>query len=104
MKNFGKLMKQAQEMQERVKEMQANLEAEKAEGSAGGGMVVVTMNGRHEIVGVKIDPEVVVPDDVEMLEDLITAACNDARAKIDEKVQEEMGRLTGGLGLPPGMF
>jgi DNA-binding YbaB/EbfC family protein len=104
MKNFGKLMKQAQEMQERVKEMQAKLEAERAEGSAGGGMVVVTMNGRHEIVGVKIDPEVVVPDDVEMLEDLITAACNDARTKIDEKVQEEMGRLSGGLGLPPGLI
>lgn len=104
MKNFGKLMKQAQEMQERVKEMQSKMESERAEGTAGGGMVVVTMNGRHEIVGIKIDPEVVVPDDVEMLEDLITAACNDARAKIDEKVQEEMGRLTGGLGLPPGMF
>jgi len=66
-------------------------------------MVTVTMNGRHEIVRIKIDPEVVVPDDVEMLEDLITAACNDARAKIDEKIQEEMGKLTGELGLP-GIF
>lgn len=104
MKDFGKLMKQAKEMQERVQEMQANLETEQAEGTAGGGMVVVTMNGRHELVSIKIDPEVVVPDDVEMLEDLITAACNDARTKIDEKVREEMGRLSGGLGLPPGLF
>lgn len=104
MKDFGKLMKQAKEMQERVEEMQTKLGAEQAEGSAGGGMVVVMMNGRHEIVGIKIDPEVVVPEDVEMLEDLITAACNDARTKIDEKIQEEMGRLTGGLGLPPGII
>jgi DNA-binding YbaB/EbfC family protein len=104
MKDFGKLMKQAKEMQERVQEMQTKLEAEQAEGSAGGGMVVVTMNGRHELVGIKIDPEVVVREDVEMLEDLITAACNDARSKIDEAIQGEMGKLTGGLGLPPGIL
>jgi len=103
MKDIGKLMKQAKEMQERMQVMQEKLQHEEAEGSAGGGMVTVTMNGRHEIVRIKIDPEVVVPDDVEMLEDLITAACNDARAKIDEKIQEEMGKLTGELGLP-GIF
>jgi DNA-binding YbaB/EbfC family protein len=103
MKDFGKLMKQAKEMQDRMQELQGKLQQEEAEGSAGGGMVTVTMNGRHEIVRIKIDPEVVAPDDVEMLEDLITAACNDARAKIEEKIREEMSKMTGGLGLP-GLF
>jgi len=103
MQDFRKMMKQAKQMQQQMQEMQEKLKDEKAEGSSGGGMVVITMNGRHEIVKIKIDPEVVVPDDTEMLEDLIAAAANDARAKIDERVQEEMGKLTGGLDLP-GLF
>jgi len=104
MQDIRKIMKQAQQMQEQMQQMQEQLALEEVEGSAGGGMVVVRMNGRHEIVKVKIDPEVVDPQDIEMLEDLVAAACNDARAKVDEKVKEEMGKLTGGLGMPPGLF
>lgn len=103
MQDFRKMMKQAKQMQEQMQQMQEKLQEEEAEGSAGGGMVVITMNGRHEIMKIKIDPEVVDPEDTEMLEDLIAAAANDARSKIDERVQEEMGKLTGGLGLP-GLF
>jgi nucleoid-associated protein EbfC len=104
MQDFRKIMKQAQQMQEQMQKMQEQLALEEVDGSAGGGMVNVRMNGKHEIVKVKIDPEVVDREDVEMLEDLIAAACNDARAKVDEKTKEEMGKLTGGLGLPPGLF
>jgi hypothetical protein len=104
MQDFRKIMKQAQQMQEQMQQMQEQLAKEELEGSAGGGMVTIRMNGRHEVVRVKIEKQVVDPEDVEMLEDLIAAACNDARAKVDDKVKEEMGKLTGGLGLPPGMF
>ena len=104
MQDIRKLMKQAQQMQEQMRQMQEDLGKEEAEGSAGGGMVLLTMNGRHEIVRIQIDPQVVVADDVEMLEDLIIAAAPDARAKIEEKVKGEMAKLTGGLGLPPGLF
>jgi hypothetical protein len=104
MQDIRKLMKQAQQMQEQMQRMQEQLASEEIEGSAGGGMVIVRMNGRHEIVKVKIEPQVVDPQDVEMLEDLIAAASNDACSKIDEKVKEEMGKLTGGMSLPPGMF
>lgn len=104
MQNLHKMMKQAKQMQEQLQQMQEKLREEQVEGSAGGGMVTVTMNGRHEIQRVKIDPEVVSPDDIEMLEDLVTAACNDAQQKIDEKMQSEMSKMTGGLGLPPGLF
>lgn len=103
MQDFRKLMKQAQEMQSQMAKMQEDLAAQEVEGASGGGMVVVRMNGRHEVVGVKIAPEVVQPDDVEMLEDLISAAINDAVARVQERTREEMGKLTGGLGLP-GMF
>jgi nucleoid-associated protein EbfC len=103
MQDFRKLMKQAQEMQAQMQQMQEQLAEQHIEGTSGGGMVVITMNGRHEVVKVKIDPQVVAPDDVEMLEDLIAAACNDAVAKVQEKTQTEMSKLTGGLGLP-GMF
>ncbi len=104
MQDFRKMMKQAKEMQGRMQQMQEELQKVEIDGSAGGGMVSVTMNGRHEILNVRIDPEVVVPDDVEMLEDLVTAAVNDARAKLEERMQSEMGKLTGNLGLPPGLF
>jgi len=103
MQDIRKLMKQAQQMQEQMQQLQEQLGREEVEGSAGGGMVLVTMNGRHEVVRVKIEPQVVVPDDVEMLEDLVVAACNDARAKIEEKLRAEMGKMTGGLGMP-GLF
>ncbi len=103
MQDIRKLMKQAQEMQAQMQQMQEQLAEQQIEGTSGGGMVAITMNGRHEVVSVKIDPQVVAPDDVEMLEDLVAAACNDAVAKVQEKMQTEMSKLTGGLGLP-GMF
>ncbi|MDI6808560.1 MAG: YbaB/EbfC family nucleoid-associated protein [Candidatus Eisenbacteria bacterium] len=103
MKNFASIMKQAQKMQEKMNELQAQLETKIVESSAGGGMVKVTANGRQEIVSIKIDPEVVSKDDVEMLEDLILSAVNEARRKADELAKEEMARLTGELGLP-GLF
>ncbi len=103
MQDFRKLMKQAQEMQGKMQQMQEQLGEQQVDGTSGGGMVTVTMNGRHEVVKVKIDPQVVAPDDVEMLEDLVAAACNDAAAKVQEKMQSEMSKLTGGLGIP-GMF
>lgn len=103
MQDMRKLMKQAQQMQAQMAQMQEQLALETVEGSAGGGMVLVTMNGRHEVVRVKIDPQVVRSDDVEMLEDLIAAAMNDARTKVEERMRAEMGRFTGGFGIP-GMF
>ena len=103
MQDFRKLMKQAREMQEQMQKVQEELAQAIVEGSAGGGMVVVTMNGRHEVSRVKIDPKVIDPEDAEMLEDLIAAAINDAASKVDERTKGEMAKLTGGLGLP-GMF
>lgn len=99
MKNLGKLMKQAQQMQEQMQKTMAQLEIE---GSAGGGMVTVSMNGAKEIIDLKIDTEVVDPEDVEMLQDLIVAALNDASRKVDEEIQNQMGGLTAGL--PPGLI
>ena len=103
MKNFASIMKQAQKMQEKMNELQAQLETKIVESSAGGGMVKVTANGRQEIVSIKIEPEVVSKVDVEMLEDLILSAVNEARRKADELAKEEMAKLTGDLGLP-GIF
>lgn len=103
MKDFGKLLKQAQQVQAKMAEMQEKLAKQTVEVSAGGGMVTVVMNGQHEIVSITIDPEVVDPSDVEMLEDLIMAACNEARAKVDDMVKSEMSGLTGGLPIP-GLF
>jgi DNA-binding YbaB/EbfC family protein len=103
MKDFGKLLKQAQQVQARMAEMQEKLAKQTVETSAGGGMVTVVMTGGHEIVSIKIDPEVVDPQDVEMLEELIIAACNEARAKVDEMVKSEMSSLTGGMPIP-GLF
>ncbi|MBN2072007.1 MAG: YbaB/EbfC family nucleoid-associated protein [Candidatus Krumholzibacteriota bacterium] len=103
MKDIGKLLKQAQQVQTKMAEMQARLGEETIESSAGGGMVKVTMNGRHEIVSVTIDPEVVDPSDVEMLEDLIVAAVNEAKSRIDDMISKEMSSLTGGMPLP-GLF
>ncbi len=103
MKNLGNLMKQAQQMQAKMADMQAKLGDIEVEGAAGGGMVKVTVTGKGEARRIKIDPSLVVPDDVEMLEDLIIAAFNDARTKADSMSQAEMSKLTAGLPLPPGM-
>jgi DNA-binding YbaB/EbfC family protein len=102
MKDIGKLLKQAQQMQE-LAEMQARLAEKTVEATSGGGMVKAIMNGKHEVVSLKIDPEVVNPADVEMLEDLIVAALSEARTRVDDMVRNEMSALTGGLPIP-GLF
>ena len=93
-------LKQAQELQEKIKKMQEGLVDMTASGSAGGDMVKAVVNGKHEVVEVKIVKEVVNPDDVEMLEDLIASAINNAMHKVDENVKQEMAKLTGGLHIP----
>jgi len=103
MKNLGNMLKQAQELQSRMADMQAKLSDVELDGSAGGGMVTVTVNGKGEMRRVKIDPALVDPNEVEILEDLLVAAANDAKARVEARVQEEMGKLTGGLNLPPGL-
>jgi nucleoid-associated protein EbfC len=102
MKNLGQLMKQAQAMQTKMAEMQEKLETIEVAGSAGAGMVTVTLSGKGAMRGVKIDPSLAKADEVEILEDLITAAHNDAKAKLEQKVQEETASMMGGLQLPPG--
>ncbi|MDP9196714.1 MAG: YbaB/EbfC family nucleoid-associated protein [Pseudomonadota bacterium] len=104
MKNIGQMMKQAQQMQANMAQFQKKLEEMEFEGSAGGGLVRVTMNGKHELKKIKIDPKLMDPAETEMLEDLIVAACNDARAKIEAHVGEETQRMLGGMGLPGGLF
>ncbi len=103
MKNLGQMMKQAQQMQAKMAEMQEGLDAVEISGSAGGGLVSVTLNGKGEMRAIKIDPSLVNPDEVEVMEDLVIAATNDAKAKVEAHMQEEMSKLTGGLKLPPGM-
>ena len=103
MKNIGQMMKQAQKLQEKMNEMQEQLANTEVSGSSGGGMIEVTLNGKGEVRRVKIDPKVVDPAEAEMLEDLIVAAFNDAKAKVEAHVAEQMSQLTGGLKLPPGM-
>ena len=104
--NMGNLMKQAQQFQNKMAKLQEELGERTVEASAGGGMVTVVANGRQEIVSIEIEPEVVDPDDVEMLKDLILAAVNDALSRAKNMVNEEMGKLTQGLNLPniPGLF
>ncbi len=103
MKNLAGLMKQASQMQERMQEMQAKLAAIECEGSAGAGLVSVVLNGKGDLVRVRIDPTLVEPLDREMLEDLLVAAHTEAKRKIEAVAAEEMQKLTGGLSLPPGM-
>jgi DNA-binding YbaB/EbfC family protein len=103
MKNFGDLMKQAQVLQQRFQEAQGKVELVEAEGQSGGGMVKVTLNGKGAATAVHLDPSIVDPKDTGMLEDLLRAAINDARTKVDARVADEMSKLTGGLPLPPGM-
>jgi nucleoid-associated protein EbfC len=103
MKNLGGLMKQAQQMQERMQEMQSRLETLEISGESGAGLVRVTLNGKGEMRGVKIDPKLADPADMEMLEDLIVAAHRDAKGKIDAQAAAEMQKITGGMQLPPGL-
>ncbi len=100
--NMNNLMKQAQRMQRQMEEQQKELEEKEVVGTAGGGAVEVTVSGKKEIVKVHLDPEAVDPDDVEMLEDLIMAATNEALRQIDEITQANMAKLTGGMGLGGG--
>jgi DNA-binding YbaB/EbfC family protein len=103
MKNLGQMMKTAQAMQEKMADMQASLETVEITGSSGAGMVQVTLTGKGVMKAVKIDPSLAGPDDIEVLEDLLVAAHNDAKSKVEAHVQEKMSELTGGLQLPPGM-
>lgn len=102
MKNLAGLMKQAQQMQSKMEEMQTRMQAMELTGEAGAGMVRVTLNGKGEMRGLRIDPKIVDPADAEMLQDLIVAAHRDAKAKIDAAMASEMQAVTGGLNLPPG--
>jgi len=102
--NINNLMKQAQKMQKDMAKLQEELQERTVEASAGGGAVNVVVSGKKEIVEISIKPEVVDPEDVEMLQDLIVAAVNEALRKVDEMVNSEMGKLTGGLGGFPGLF
>ncbi len=101
--NLQKMMKQAQEMQQKLATMQAKLEEEESEGSSGGGMVVVRLNGKGIMKKITLDPKLMDPSEKEMLEDLIVAAHNDAKTKVEANVNDQMGKITGGLNLPPGM-
>ena len=100
MADFFKLMQQAQQMQTKLQQMQDDLQHRVVNGSAGGGMVTVEADGRGQMKRIKIDPSLVGLTDVEMLEDLIVVAVNDAQKKATELAQEEMGKLTGGMNLP----
>lgn len=103
MRDMMGLMKQAQAMQQKMETLQQELEAIEVAGSAGGGMLTVTMTAKGGLKAVKIDPGLMVPGEVEIVEDLIIAAVNDARGKGERLMQERMGELTRGLPLPPGM-
>ncbi len=98
------MLKNFQDIQAKMSETQEKLRGVTAVGTAGGDMVRVEFNGHMEVRSVKISPEAVDPDDIEMLEDLLLAACTDGITKVKEKIQEEVSGLTGGLDLPPGMF
>ncbi len=103
MKNLSQMMKQAQEMQGKMADMQNRLSEMEVSGESGAGMVTATMNGKGELRRLKIDPGLVDPADVEVLEDLVVAAVGDAKTKVEAMVQEETSKLMGGLKLPPGM-
>ena len=103
MKDLMKMMKQAQEIQGRMHRMQEELATLEVEGQSGAGMVKVTLNGKGEMRGLKLDPGLVKPGEHEMIEDLIIAAFADAKSKVEAEMQDKMQEITGGLGLPPGM-
>ncbi len=100
MQNFGNIMKQAKKLQERMASLQNELALRTVEASTGGGMVSVLVNGKHELVSLKIEKEVVNPDDVEMLQDLILAAVNEGMRKAQEMAATEMAKITGGINIP----
>ena len=103
MKNLAGLMKQASQMQAKMAEMQAKLEAMEIEGSAGAGMVTVTLSGKGDMKRVKVDPKLADPAEMEMLEDLVVAAHAEAKRRIESAMAEEMEKVTGGMQLPGGM-
>tara|TARA_Y100000588_G_C13876003_1_gene762385 strand:+ start:184 stop:504 length:321 start_codon:yes stop_codon:yes gene_type:complete len=103
MKNLGQIMKQAQAMQTKMADMQAKMQEAEVEGFSGGGMVTATVNGKGDLKRLKIDPKLIEAQDAEVLEDLIVAACGDAKARADNQFEEEMKSMAGGLPLPPGM-
>ena len=100
MKGMGNMLKQAQKMQAKMMKMQEELGEKTVESAAGGGMVKVVANGRQQVLSIEIEKEVVDPDDVEMLQDLVLAAVNDALAKAQEMMSAEMGKITGGMNIP----
>jgi len=100
MKNMGSIMKQAQKMQAEIARVQQELSHRTVEASAGGGMVTVVANGKQEIISVKIEPEVITSGDIEMIQDLVLAAVNEALKKSQEMIAEEMAKITGGLNIP----
>ena len=102
MTDFNNMLKQAQEMQTKMMDAQKKIEEIEAEGLAGGGLVKVSVNGKNHVINVTIDPSLLVADEVDILEDLILAAHNDAKDKVQQKSADEMSSITGGLKLPPG--
>ena len=100
MQNFGNIMKQAQKMQQRMLQLQEELAAKTVEATAGGGMVSVTVNGKFEVLSLKIEKEVVNPEDIDMLQDLIVAAVNEGIRKAQEMASAEMAKITGGMQIP----
>ncbi|MGH6919710.1 MAG: YbaB/EbfC family nucleoid-associated protein [Geminicoccaceae bacterium] len=103
MKNLGNMLKEAQKLQTKMAEMQAKLAEAEIAGASGAGLVKVTLNGKGEMRAIKIDPSLAEPGEIEVLEDLIVAAFNDAKTRLEAHLQEEMGKLTGGMNLPPGL-
>tara|TARA_B100000886_G_scaffold282993_1_gene207239 strand:+ start:1072 stop:1395 length:324 start_codon:yes stop_codon:yes gene_type:complete len=103
MKNLGQLMKQAQEMQEKMGSFQESLAELNVSGSAGGGMVMVSLNGKGEMRSLKLDRSLIDPSEIEILEDLVVAAHNDAKMKLEQLIQEKTSEMMGGFQLPPGM-
>lgn len=103
MQNFSKMMKQAQDLQKQMASVQEKVGECTCEGVSGGGVVTVTMSGKGEVKAVKVDPSLLVPEDVEVLEDLLTAAFGDAKRKTEALMADEMKNLMGGMGLPPGL-
>jgi hypothetical protein len=99
-KGLGNIMKQAQQMQQKMERMQAELQSREVEASAGGGMVTATVNGAQQLVALKMEPSVIDPEDVEMLQDLVLAAVNEAIKKSQAMAQEEMSKITGGMNIP----
>jgi len=102
--NMAGMMKKVQKLQQDMAKMQDDLKKQTVDVSSGGGVVKIVMNGEKQVVSLKIDPAAIDPEDVDMLEDLISAAINEAVKKVDDMMASEMGKLTGGLNLPPGMF